>query len=366
MKPPLNSLSLPVQPFETALMKHHKSSFLLILSVSFLFVLSCKQEENTDAANATKMEAEILNSPVVPKTNPEGVQPIDTADYNLKVKALSNKDSSGRWPVKAPYPLPGAILPYQRIIAYYGNLYSTRMGILGELPKKPMITQLLGEAAKWQATDSVPTIPALHYIAVTAQPAPGKSNLYRMRMPFHQIDTIIRWAKPINALVFLDIQVGHSSVKDEVTALEEYLKMPQVHLGIDPEFSMKNGERPGTKIGYFTADDINDAVTLLAQIVREHNLPPKVLVVHRFTQGMIKDYKQIKTVPEVQIVMNMDGFGEKYLKRSTYRSYIYREPVQFTGFKLFYKNDTKKGPNELFTPQEILQLKPKPIYIQYQ
>lgn len=346
--------------------QYSKCSFLLILPAFFLFFQSCKQEEKTDAADATKMEAENLNPSVVPKTNPEGVQPIDTADYNLKVKALSNKDSSGRWPVKAPYPLPGAILPYQRIIAYYGNLFSTRMGILGELPKDQMIAKLLGEAAKWQATDSVTTIPALHYIAVTAQPAPGKTNMYRMRMPFHQIDTIISWAKPINALVFLDVQVGHSSVKEEVTALAEYLKMPQVHLGIDPEFSMKNGERPGSKVGHFTADDINDAVTLLAKIVQENNLPPKVLVVHRFTQGMIKDYKQIKTVPEVQIVMNMDGFGEKYLKKSTYVSYIYREPVQFTGFKLFYKNDTKKGPSEMYTPKEILQLKPKPIYIQYQ
>jgi hypothetical protein len=57
-------------------------------------------------------------------------------------------------------------------------------------------------------------------------------------MPHKQIDTIISWAKPINALV-LDIQVGHSSVKAEVAELEKYLAMPNVHLGIDPEFSMK-------------------------------------------------------------------------------------------------------------------------------
>jgi hypothetical protein len=33
--------------------------------------------------------------------------------------------------------------------------------------------------------------------------------------------------------------------------------------------------------------------------------------------------------------MDMDGFGSRVLKRSTYL--IYREPVMFTGFKLFYK-----------------------------
>jgi hypothetical protein len=43
-------------------------------------------------------------------------------------------------------------------------------------------------------------------------------------------------------------------------------------------------------------------------------------------------------VPEVQVVMDMDGFGSKVLKRSTYKTYIFREPVQFTGFKLL-QND---------------------------
>jgi hypothetical protein len=57
--------------------------------------------------------------------------------------------------------------------------------------------------AKWQAADSTTTaIPALHYIAVTAQGAPGRDNMYRMRMPFKQIDTVLKWAKPIDALVF--------------------------------------------------------------------------------------------------------------------------------------------------------------------
>jgi hypothetical protein len=240
------------------------------------------------------------------------------------------------------------------------------MGILGEIPRKEMLAKLQGEVAKWQAADStVKAIPALHYIAVTAQGAPGKNNMHRLRMPFKQIDTVISWAKPINALVFLDIQVGHSTVKAEVAELEKYLSMPNVHLGIDPEFSMKNGERPGSKIGHFTAADINDAIDILANIVRKNKLTPKVLVIHRFTQGMVKNYKEIKTVPEVQIVMDMDGFGSKVLKKDSYVSYIYREPVQFAGFKLFYKNDNKND-WKMYSPEELVKFTPKPIYIQYQ
>lgn len=280
---------------------------------------------------------------------------------------LANNDTTGLWPVKTPYPLAGAVLPFNRIVAFYGNLYSKKMGILGEIPKNEMLKKLKEEVAYWQSADSsLPVIPALHYVAVTAQGAPGKDNKHRMRMPSHQIDTIVNWANEINALVFLDIQVGHSTVRDEVPPLEKYLQMPQVHLGIDPEFSMKGGHVPGKKIGTFGADDVNIAIDDLAAIVKKYNLPPKILVVHRFTQGMLTNYKEIKKVPEVQVVIDMDGWGDKILKRSTYLRYIYREPVEFTGFKLFYKNDTKTGANQLYTPQELLKFIPKPIYIQYQ
>jgi len=335
------------------------SLFLLLL----LIISSCKKElEKEDT-----LDKQSIPDTIIPAKAKPSATLIDTADYNKRMLALANKDSSGRWPVKAPYPFAGALLPYNRIVAFYGNLYSKRIGILGELPKTEMLAKLNLELNRWKAADSsVKTIPALHYIAITAQGAPGKYNTHRMRMPFKQIDTILSWAKPIEALVFLDIQVGHSSVKEEVASLEKYLKMPQVHLGIDPEFSMKNSEIPGAKIGTFNASDINDAIDILTKIVRDNKLPPKVLIVHRFTQGMVTDYAKIKTQPEVQIVMDMDGFGPKYLKRSTYFRYIYKEPVQFTGFKLFYKNDTQLDPNGMFTPEELLKLKPIPSYIQYQ
>lgn len=339
----------------------------LILSPLIVMLLSagCNQVSKADTAK-TKAKNETDSTASGTGTANE-TAPFDTADYNTRMLALSNNDTTGKWPVKTAYPLPGALLPYHRIIAFYGNLYSKRMGILGELPKDSMFKKLKQEVAAWQAADpTVKTIPSLHYVAITAQGMPGKDGKHRMRMPFHQIDTILDWAKQIDAVVFVDIQVGHSNVKDEVTSLEKYLQLPNVHLGIDPEFSMKNGERPGSKIGTFTSDDINDAIDLLATIVRKNKLSPKILVVHRFTQGMVTGYEKIKRVPEVQVVMDMDGFGDKILKRSTWLRYIYKEPVQFTGFKLFYKNDNKINTSGMYTPEELLKFTPKPIYIQYQ
>jgi hypothetical protein len=335
------------------------STYATILLLSFLGI-RCTQQE---AANSKPPIAE--SAAQAPQKEP--AEPVlDTVAYDSLMKYISNGDTTGRWPVKGPYPLPGAIFPFKRVVAFYGNLYSKRMGILGEIPKAEMFQQLKNEAAAWAAADSLtPVLPALHYITVTAQGQPGKGGNYRLRMPFSQIDTIINWAKEIDALVFLDIQVGHADVRTETKALEPYLKMPNVHFGIDPEFSMKNGKRPGSSIGTYHAADINDVIDTLAKIVQENKLPPKILVIHRFTQGMIKDYQDIKKVPEVQIVMDMDGFGSQVLKKSTWQRYIYREPVQFTGFKIFYNNDSK-GNNEIYTPAELLKFTPKPVYIQYQ
>ncbi|WP_207492094.1 hypothetical protein [Aridibaculum aurantiacum] len=347
-------------------MKLHRFSILALPLLTLCFS-NCQNSSQVKAGSTDSSAVATTENATSQEQNQPQENTLDTAKYNALMAQISNNDTTGLWPAKTPYPVAGAVLPFNRIIAYYGNLYSTRMGILGELPKQQMLKKLQGEVDNWQKADSsIPVIPALHYIAVTAQSAPGKDGKYRLRMPFHQVDTIVNWAKEIDALVFVDIQIGLSSLQNEVPELEQYLKMPQVHLGIDPEFSMKGGQTPGRVIGSFNADDINYVINYLSGIVRDNNLPPKMLVIHRFTQGMVTGYDKIKPTPEVQVIMDMDGWGDKILKRSTWQRYIYREPVQFTGFKIFYKNDTKNGSGQLFSPQELLQLTPKPLYIQYQ
>ena len=293
---------------------------------------------------------------------------LDTPHYNLLMKRLAGGDTSGRWPVKTnAYPLPGAILPFNRVVAYYGNMYSKNMGVLGQYPAPVMLTRLQAEVKRWKEADpGTPVVPALHYICVTAQADAGRNGLHNLRMPFSQIDSVLRMAKRINALVFLDIQVGFSTVQTELPLLEKYLRMPNVHFGIDPEFSMKEGSVPGKRIGTFDAADINYVTGYLGDLVKKYNLPPKIFVVHRFTRRMVTNYQAIQLRNEVQVVMDMDGWGSPESKQKTYQYFIAQEPVQFTGFKLFYKNDLKNEPHRMLTPAEVLSLKPIPVYIQYQ
>jgi hypothetical protein len=135
---------------------------------------------------------------------------------------------------------------------------------------------------------------------------------------------------------------------------------PTAHLD-DPEFDMPPGIAPGKRIGTTDAQSVNVAIQLLASIVEKKKLPPKLLLVHRFTEGMLTNASDVKLDPQVQVVMVMDGYGTPGFKKIAYGAAIRRDPVQFAGIKLFYKNDRPR-----MTPREILSLTPGPSVIIYQ
>lgn len=271
------------------------------------------------------------------------------------------------WPPKAVYPNGGAILPFNRVLAYYGNFYSVHMGILGEYEEDEVIRRLMEEKRSWEAADpNTPVVPAIEHIAMVAQAGAGEDGMYRAMMPEEHIERAYEMAKKIDGIVIYDLQIGLSTIQKELPKFKKYIERPEVHIALDPEFSMKTGDKPGDVIGTSSAEDINYIINYMSDIVKEHQLPPKILLVHRFTQDMVTGYNQIKPTPEVQVVMVMDGWGSKDLKRGTYYHVVQPEPVQFTGIKMFYKNDLKAPSTGLLTPREVLDLNPKPIYIQYQ
>jgi hypothetical protein len=263
---------------------------------------------------------------------------------------------------EAAPPPPKPLLPDSLVVTYYGNPFSKRMGILGEIPPKEMMDRLQKEADLWQQADSSSTVrPGLELVAGVASDYHQDDDTYRYRMPKAMIDKVIGWARSRGWITILDIQVGRSSVKKELDWILPYLEAPDVHLALDPEFQMAKGLKPGRKIGSSDAEDVNLAVIYLSKLVEEKKLPPKLLLVHRFTDDMIKRYWKIRQHPNVQIVVVMDGFGGPSAKEKIYRREVSREPVQFAGIKLFYKND-----QPMMTRQHVLRLEPKPRVVIYQ
>jgi hypothetical protein len=285
----------------------------------------------------------------------------------LRKKPTAKKDPSA-WAGKvarramSQTPLPGALFPGCRVVAYYGNPFSKRMGILGEIAPDSMLARLARQASAYQTADpTTHVVPALELIAIVAQANAGRDGLYRARMPDSLIERVASWAEKKGYILILDIQNGHSDMAREVSSLVPFLKRPNVHLALDPEFSMPDKKRPGTVIGTLDAREVNQAVDTLARLVKEHELPPKMLIVHRFTRPMLTNQEKIRLDPRVQVVIDMDGFGAPFLKRDSYRRYVFEHPVQFTGFKIFYKND-----KPMLTPEEVMKLVPVPVFIMYQ
>jgi hypothetical protein len=303
------------------------------------------------------------------------VATLDIKDYDRRMLALANYPASAsttatttrRWPPATVHPKAGALLPFNRIVAYYGNFYSTGMGVLGQYPPDIMLQKLQAQTQVWKEADpSTPVIPAIDYIVTTAQGTAQSDGTYRLRMPASQIQKAIDLANQVHGIVFLDVQVGLSDLPRELPRLAPYLALPNVHLAIDPEFAMHNGIAPGHVIGTMSSADVNYAINFLDTIATQNNLPPKILVVHRFTEDMVTGYRNIKPTENVQVVMDMDGWGFGAKKLNTYQRVITQEPVQFAGFKLFYKNDLKPPSTRMLTPAEVLSQQPAPSYIQYQ
>jgi len=268
-----------------------------------------------------------------------------------------------RVPTPSPTPEPlKPLLPEHRIVAYYGNPLASEMGVLGELPSDQMLNRLKQQIAAYAAADkSRPVVPALELVSPAAQGWPGEDGLYRARMKPEVIDQVAGWAEANHALLILDAQIGLSTVPQEVDALLPYLRRPYVHLALDAEFAVPAGRVPGEVIGTLDGAAIDGAVHTLSDLVAKEHLPPKILIVHRFTDAMVTNAWEISGDANVQVILTMDGFGPPGLKLAQYREYVRDHGLQFAGIKLFYHHDVP-----LLAPPNVLALEPAPDLVIYQ
>src|SRR5205085_2083023 len=99
---------------------------------------------------------------------------------------------------------------------------------------------------------------------------------------------------------------------------------------------------------------VNRVSGYLAGIVRRYRLPEKLLVVHEFTDSMIRDRPSLRRRRGVALVLNVDGFGDPPNKIARYDDFNQPRSRFHRGFKVFYKEDTN-----MMSPQQVLQLRPR-------
>jgi hypothetical protein len=252
----------------------------------------------------------------------------------------------------------GAPFVGYQILSYYGNPYRNDMGILGELEPQELVRRLLDHAKLYDSLNGPIGIqPALHLVYATAQGTPGPEGLYVQHVDEATLRDYVELACEEGLFIFLDLQIAHSDVETELERILPYLELAHVHVSIDPEWAMAEGETPGDVIGSLDAADINKAQAMIEHFVEEHDLPDKILIVHQFTDGMITNRALIRDYPRVKLVIDMDGFGPSEIKRVWFARYA--GAAEYSGIKLFFHQDP-----DLMSEQQVLELRPNVIIYQ--
>jgi hypothetical protein len=259
--------------------------------------------------------------------------------------------------------LPGGgrrLFPDKRVVAFYGAPQARQLGTLGIGTPAQAGRRLLRQARPYERKTR-PVLPAMELLATIANRDPGADGLYISRQPPEVIDRYLRAARRIKALLILDIQPGRAGFVSETRRLARWLREPDVGLALDPEWHVQEGQVPGQVIGSVDASVVDDVSRELAAIVRERRLPEKLLLVHQFTEGMIRNKARLQRHDGVALTINVDGFGDRPNKISKYDAFT-DEAVRFNdGFKLFYEEDTN-----LMQPRHVLALGPPPDVVVYE
>jgi hypothetical protein len=261
-----------------------------------------------------------------------------------------------------PLAPPRPFLAEHRIIAFYGNPLTEILGVLGEQDGPKTVERLRAQADAYipLSTDRK-IVPALHFIYAVAQEHPGEDGTFLLRMDDALVDQYVRLAQENDMLLFLDIQLGRSTVEKELPRIYKWLTNEHVHVALDPEFAWGESLQPGEDIGHVTGEQINRAQQILQQFTMDNVLPTKMLIVHQFLPGMVKNKAVIKPYDRIELVFDADGYGSRNVKLGSWNRVIVDDSVQLAGIKLFYRYDA-----QLMTPADVLNLEPKPVVIIYQ
>ena len=296
------------------------------------------------------------NQPAIPPSSQHpwrlvGPMP-DDLDWQLAV--LSNGQQ-----------LPGGgyvLFPSRRIVAMYGHTNTNALGVLGEQGPAEGVERAR-EIAQGYDADEIPVIEAFEIITTLASNAPGRDGNYSLPTSIADLRHWVDIAEHAGMYVILDLQPGRANFLSQAKEYEELLLKPHVGLALDPEWRLKPNEFHLRQIGSVDASEVNQVVDWLAQLVRNNNLPQKLLMVHQFSHQMITNRSEIRTSPELAVMIHMDGQGRSDLKFNTYAE-LTRNALDngwWWGWKNFYDEDFPT-----LTPAQTLTARPVPYVVSYQ
>jgi hypothetical protein len=246
-------------------------------------------------------------------------------------------------------------IEHNRIVTYYGTPRTPSMGILGQHTPEQAADLLATRARRFREVDPATTVlAALHLVYAVAQPRSDKDGLYLSYVDDYTVRQYLDLARRRGFVLILDLQIGHSNALAEVQKVAKYLAEPDVFVALDPEFALRGTTRPGEAIGTIDASDVNAVQWYLGKFSEQRQLPKKMLIVHQFQAEMISHAAAIEHHDDVDLVVDMDGYGPADIKLVKYARYGAAPYAAFGGIKVFLEHD----PDPL-TERQLLSLTPK-------
>ncbi|MDO5627341.1 MAG: hypothetical protein Q4G43_03370 [Mobilicoccus sp.] len=263
--------------------------------------------------------------------------------------------------------LPGGghvMFPERRIIALYGTPGTPAMGVLGEHDVEGAVALAKEKAEEYQAFSEEPVQPGFEIITTIASASPGADGNYSIAHTDDRLEPLIDAAEENDIHVILDLQPGRNTFLTQAKMYEDLLTRPHVSLALDPEWRLPEPDmRHIQTVGHVQASEINEVSEWLAELVREHDLPQKMLIVHQFEDQMIRNRADLDAShEELALTLHMDGHGHRQLKLDTYERVTTDLPEgMWPAWKSFIDEDTPT-----WTPEETFDLDPKPWFVSYQ
>ena len=248
------------------------------------------------------------------------------------------------------------------ILAYYGHPNSRNMGILGRHSLEELDRMLTELAAEYEAAGGRKVHKAFYLIYGTVWPA-GEIGI----MNDATLMRYIEYGLKNDILVFVDHQIGRYDPVDSLRRILPWLRYPNVHLALDPEWRTT---KPMVEIGSVTADELNRAQQAMEDYIIENNIPgERMLVIHQFNYVMIRNRENVRTdFNRVRFIHCSDGFGPPHMKLDTYEFNSLAVNMPLKAFKLFYNLGIPGAgyDNPLMSPRQVYALNPRPYIIMYQ
>jgi hypothetical protein len=248
------------------------------------------------------------------------------------------------------------------IVAYYGHPNSTVMGILGRLSKEEAERQLTEYAAQFKEVNGGRNVLTAFYIIFGTVWPEGEIGIIGET----RLMEYINYALEHNMLVFLDHQIGKYTPLQAMRRLLPWLRYPNVHLALDPEWRTT---KPMQEIGFVRGEEINQVQKVMEDYMIENKIAgERLLVIHQFKPVMIEGRGSIKANFErVRLVHCADGWGTASQKLGSYNQNALATNMPIKGFKVFLPSATTNNVDRpVFTPRQVMSLTPRPYLIMYQ